>query len=64
MAILEELEKTLTKQLGNTKNSKNSKESATKAKERVAELSTLLIKLGAMKKAMQGQVNTGNKCTN
>ena len=56
--ILEELEKTLTKQLGNTKNSKEFKEGATKAKERVAELSTLLNEVGAMKKVMQGQVNT------
>ena len=56
--ILEELENTLKKQLGNTKNSKEFKDGTTKAKERVAELSTLLNEVGAMKKAMQGQVNT------
>ena len=56
--ILEELENTLKKQLGNTKNSKEFKEGITKAKERVAELSTLLNEVGAMKKVMQGQVNT------
>ena len=53
--ILEELENTLKKQLGNTKNSKEFKDGATKAKERVAELSTLLNEVWAMKKAMQGQ---------
>ena len=53
--ILEELENTLKKQLGNTKNSKEFKDGATKAKERVAELSTLLNEVVAMKKAMQGQ---------
>lgn len=56
--ILEELENTLKKQLGNTKNSKEFKDGATKAKERVAELSTLLNEVGAMKKVMQGQVTT------
>ena len=56
--ILEELENTLKKQLGNTKNSKEFKDGTTKAKERVAELSTLLNEVGAMKKVMQGQVNT------
>ena len=54
--ILEELENALKKQLGNTKNSKEFKDGATKAKERVAELSTLLNEVGAMKKAMQGQL--------
>ena len=62
--ILEELEKTLTKQLGNTKNSKEFKDGTTKAKERVAELSTLLNEVGAMKKVMQGQVNTETKASN
>ena len=60
--ILEELENTLKKQLkkqlSNIKNSKEFKDGAAKAKERVAELSTLLNEVGAMKKAMQGQVNT------
>ncbi len=56
--ILEELENTLKKQLGNTKNSKEFKDGTTKAKERVAELSTLLNEVAAMKKAMQGQVKT------
>ena len=56
--ILEELEKTLTKQLGNTKNSKEFKEGATKVKDRVAELSTLLNEVGVMKKVMKGQVTT------
>ena len=54
--ILEELEKTLTKQLDNTKNSKEFKDGAAKAKERVAELSTLLNEVTDMKKAMQGQL--------
>ena len=57
--ILEELEKTLTKQLGNTKNSKEFKESAAKAKERVAELSTLLNNVIDMKKAVKS--NAQNK---
>ena len=56
--ILGELENVLKKQLGNTKNSKEFKDGTTKAKERVAELSTLLNEVGAMKKVMQGQVNT------
>lgn len=56
--ILGELENVLKKQLGNTKNSKEFKEGTTKAKERVAELSTLLNEVGAMKKVIQGQVNT------
>ena len=54
--ILEELEKTLTKQLSNTKNSKEFKDGAAKAEERVAELSTLLNEVTDMKKAMQGQL--------
>ena len=57
--ILEELEKTLTKQLGNTKNSKEFKEGAAKAKERVAELSTLLNNVVDMKKAVKS--NAQNK---
>lgn len=57
--ILEELEKTLTKQLGNTKNSKEFKDGATKAKERVAELSTLLNNVVDMKKAVKS--NAQNK---
>ena len=57
--ILEELEKTLTKQLGNTKNSKEFKESATKAKERVEILSTLLNNVVDMKKAVKS--NAQNK---
>ena len=60
--ILEELEnvlkKQLKKQLDNIKNSKEFKDGAAKAKERVAELSTLLNEVGDMKKAMQGQVKT------
>ena len=56
--ILEELEKTLIRQLGNTKNSKEFKEGTTKAKERVAELSALLNNVGDMKKVMKGQVTT------
>lgn len=56
--ILEELENTLKKQLGNTKNSKEFKDGAAKAKERVAELSTLLNEVADMKKVMKGQVNT------
>ena len=54
--ILEELEKTLTKQLGNTKNSKEFKEGAAKAKERVSELSTLLNNVVDMKKAVKNNV--------
>ena len=54
--ILEELEKTLTKQLGNTKNSKEFKDGATKAKERVAELSTLLNNVVDMKKAVKNNM--------
>lgn len=57
--ILEELEKTLTKQLGNTKNSKEFKDGVTKAKERVAELSTLLKNVVDMKKAVKS--NAQNK---
>ena len=56
--ILEELENTLKKQLGNTKNSKEFKDGATKAKERVEILSTLLNEVGVMKKVMKGQVTT------
>ena len=57
--ILEELEKTLTKQLGNTKNSKEFKDGATKAKERVEILSTLLNNVVDMKKAVKS--NAQNK---
>ena len=62
--ILGELENVLKKQLGNTKNSKEFKDGTTKAKERVAELSTLLNEVGAMKKAMQGQINTETNAAN
>ena len=54
--ILEELEKTLTKQLGNTKNSKEFKDDATKAKERVEILSTLLNNVIDMKKAVKNNM--------
>ena len=54
--ILEELEKTLTKQLGNTKNSKEFKDGATKAKERVEILSTLLNNVIDMKKAVKNNM--------
>lgn len=54
--ILEELEKTLAKQLGNTKNSKEFKDGAAKAKERVAELSTLLNNVVDMKKAVKNNM--------
>ena len=54
--ILEELEKTLTKQLGNTKNSKEFKDGATKAKERVEILSTLLNNVVDMKKAVKNNM--------
>ena len=57
--ILEELKKTLTKQLGNTKNSKEFKDGSTKAKERVAILSTLLNNVTDMKKAAKN--NTQKK---
>ena len=57
--ILEELENTLKKQLGNTKNSKEFKEGATKAKERVEILSTLLNNVVDMKKAVKS--NAQNK---
>ena len=57
--ILEELEKTLTKQLGNTKNSKEFKDGTTKAKERVEILSTLLNNVVDMKKAVKS--NAQNK---
>lgn len=57
--ILEELEKTLTKQLGNTKNSKEFKDGAAKAKERVEILSTLLNNVIDMKKAAKN--NAQNK---
>ncbi len=57
--ILEELEKTLTKQLSNTKNSKEFKDGAAKAKERVTELSTLLNNVVDMKKAVKS--NAQNK---
>lgn len=56
--ILEELEKTLIRQLGNTKNSKEFKDGTPKAKERVAELSSLLNNVIAMKKTIQSKVNT------
>ena len=65
--ILEELEKTLTKQLGNTKNSKEFKDGTAKAKERVVELSTLLNNVVDMKKAvknnMQNKVEETEKST-
>ena len=51
--ILEELEQTLIKQLGNTKNSKEFKDGSTKAKGRVAELSTLLNEATSMKQAVR-----------
>lgn len=57
--ILEELENTLKKQLGNTKNSKEFKDGATKAKERVEILSTLLNNVVDMKKAVKN--NAQNK---
>lgn len=57
--ILEELEKTLKKQLGNTKNSKEFKDGAAKAKERVEILSTLLNNVVDMKKAAKN--NAQNK---
>ena len=57
--ILEELEKILTKQWGNTKNSKEFKDGAAKAKERVAELSALLNNVVDMKKAVKS--NAQNK---
>ena len=57
--ILEELENTLKKQLDNTKNSKEFKDGATKAKERVVELSTLLNNVVDMKKAVKS--NAQNK---
>lgn len=57
--ILEELEKTLTKQLGNTKNSKEFKEGSTIANERVEILSTLLNNVTDMKKAAKN--NAQNK---
>lgn len=57
--ILEELENTLKKQLGNTKNSKEFKDGATKAKERVEILSTLLNNVTDMKKAVKS--NAQNK---
>lgn len=57
--ILEELENTLKKQLGNTKNSKEFKDGATKAKERVEILSTLLNNVTDMKKAIKS--NAQNK---
>ena len=57
--ILEELEKTLTKRLGNTKNSKEFKEGSTIANERVEILSTLLNNVIDMKKAAKN--NAQNK---
>ena len=57
--ILEELEKTLTKQLGNTKNSKEFKEGSTIANERVEILSTLINNVTDMKKAAKN--NAQNK---